>query len=270
MQMDSITKTVRDYARSTERRLDQLYTLNRDFPDGNLFIKHALQNADYYYSRWQDKNTKHNIYIPKSDTETIRKLADKYYINAVASKLESNLRAAQLFLNEHSGFEEYDLERQLRPDVLSLCSDVCLDRKTRIEQFLASTWSEVPYPDSPPLHHTNKGPMVRSKSEVIISNSLFAKGIPYLNEKPLYYAKNKPPIFPDLTLMHPLTLEIWYWEHFGMMGDPIYAPSMCKKQEIYMSMGITPGHGLICTYECEGAPLSSVMVDKIIKFFFGM
>ncbi len=267
--MDSIITTVRNYAQSTERRLGQLYDLSSDMPDGNLFIKHTQKDADYYYSRWQDKKARHNVYIPKNDLTTITKLADKSYLNAVIPKLESNLRAADLFLSEHSGFEEYDLEQLITPDVLSLCSDTCLDRRVRIDKWLSETWTETPYSDIPPMHQTHKGPMVRSKSEVIISNALFARGIPYLNEKPLYYAKNKPPIFPDLTIMHPQTCEIWYWEHFGMIGDPNYAVSVCKKLTVYMSMGLTPGHGLICTFECEGAPLSSVMVDKLIRFYFG-
>jgi exodeoxyribonuclease V alpha subunit len=73
------------------------------------------------------------------------------------------------------------------------------------------------------IHVTARGELVRSKSEVIIANRLDEHGLSYEYEKELL-----PPggdardmRLPDFTISrHGKT---YYWEHCGMMADPVYA-----------------------------------------------
>ena len=55
-------------------------------------------------------------------------------------------------------------------------------------------------------------------------------------------------ISPDFTIKHPVTGQIYYWEHFGKMDDPIYAKNVCDKIQLYISHGIIPSVQLITTY----------------------
>ena len=125
--------------------------------------------------------------------------------------------------------------------------------------------------------HTENGEKVRSKSEVIIANSLKAAGVPYRYEFPLLMDKNaETPDFPDYDFcnLHPdfyclnlRTRQEFAWEHFGMMDDPDYAKRAAEKIQLYQENGFFPGKNLIITMETSKKPLSSKVLKGIIKEF---
>ena len=67
---------------------------------------------------------------------------------------------------------------------------------------------------------TVTGEMVRSKSEAMILMLLEYSGIPYRYECRLDI--DRKAYYPDFTIRHPYTGEIFYWEHVGMLDDPSY------------------------------------------------
>jgi hypothetical protein len=69
------------------------------------------------------------------------------------------------------------------------------------------------------IHRTLSDYMVRSKSEVIIANMLFERGIPFKYEMPLF-APDGTFYLPDFTIIW--NGEEWYWEHLGRMEDENY------------------------------------------------
>ena len=75
-------------------------------------------------------------------------------------------------------------------------------------------------------------------------------------------------LHPDFTIRHPATGEYYYWEHFGLMDQPVYASNAFSKLRLYAENGILPGIHLITTYETLEHPLSMEMVEKIIKYYF--
>ncbi|MGG4489722.1 RecQ family ATP-dependent DNA helicase [Metabacillus idriensis] len=80
------------------------------------------------------------------------------------------------------------------------------------------------------IYATTKGDLVRSKSEVIISNLLHHHGISYEYEKELFYDRNKR-LSPDFTIK--LNGKEYYWEHLGMIGKDDYDTRWLEKQAIY-------------------------------------
>lgn len=81
------------------------------------------------------------------------------------------------------------------------------------------------------IHETNDGTYVRSKSEVIISNLLYAEGIKYKYEEKLYYTDTKW-IEPDFTIYLENGDKL-YWEHVGMLGREEYDARWSEKIDIY-------------------------------------
>ena len=75
-------------------------------------------------------------------------------------------------------------------------------------------------------------------------------------------------LYPDFTIRHPKTGEYFYWEHFGMMDDPIYSKSAASKLQLYISFGIIPSIHLITTFETTDQPLSSEKLEKIVADYF--
>lgn len=94
---------------------------------------------------------------------------------------------------------------------------------------------------------TKRGEYVRSKSELIIADRLFDAGIPYHYEVACE-RKNWIISYPDFLVLNPRTKKEYYWEHFGMMGDPTYLEQALGKIEKYARYGITLGNNLIATF----------------------
>lgn len=95
---------------------------------------------------------------------------------------------------------------------------------------------------------SDKGVMMRSKSERIIAARLDYYEIPYAYEAPLKL-RNGDTIYPDFTIINPVTKEKIYWEHFGMMDEKGYQENAFKKIKKLIENGIIPGENLIMTFE---------------------
>lgn len=106
------------------------------------------------------------------------------------------------------------------------------------------------------IYSTQKGDMVRSKSEVIIANQLYHSGLEYTYEKDLEYAGGK--LRPDFTVVTP-NGKIIYWEHLGLLGTEEYDCSWLRKKRIYDNY--FPGQ-LKATY--EGTTIST-SASQMIK-----
>jgi len=81
------------------------------------------------------------------------------------------------------------------------------------------------------VHRTLTDIMVRSKSETIIANMLFERGIPFTYETPLY-AKDGTFFLPDFTIMW--QGREWYWEHLGMLNNEKYRNHWDTKKKWYI------------------------------------
>jgi exodeoxyribonuclease V alpha subunit len=74
--------------------------------------------------------------------------------------------------------------------------------------------------------------LVRSKSEVIVADTLTRLGISYDYEKRLE-PKSNPRDFrlPDFTVSY--EGDVFYWEHLGMLSVPSYRQSWERKRKWY-------------------------------------
>lgn len=132
-------------------------------------------------------------------------------------------------------------------------------------------WQNMPYEKNPKypehlIHKTVSGIYVRSKSESMIALQLYTEKIPFRYECALQLGETT--LYPDFTILHPKTGEIFYWEHFGMMDEPHYYNKAFLKLQLYTSYGIVPSVNLITTYETKTHPLSSEIIEKIIEHYF--
>ena len=116
------------------------------------------------------------------------------------------------------------------------------------------------------IHKSLSTNLVRSKSEAMIDTVLFQNHIPYRYECLLQLGDLH--FYPDFTILHPITNQIYYWEHFGMMDNPNYAKNVFSKLLIYSSNNIIPSINLITTYETQTSPLNIYQVEEIIHYYF--
>lgn len=112
---------------------------------------------------------------------------------------------------------------------------------------------------------TERGDLVRSKSEVIIANMLYQREIPYEYEVRTYI--NNQVRYPDFTVLNKRTGKIYLWEHLGMMDDPAYCARNQIKVEEYAAAGYIPGDNLILTFESSTVTLNTHYICCIIDHY---
>jgi hypothetical protein len=82
------------------------------------------------------------------------------------------------------------------------------------------------------IHRTSTGIPVRSKSEVIVADTLTRLGLRYMYEEPLKNPNNPYDFrLPDFTVGY--EGDIYYWEHLGMLNLPSYREKWERKRRWY-------------------------------------
>jgi len=87
------------------------------------------------------------------------------------------------------------------------------------------------------IHRTRKGIAVRSKSEVVIADLLYSKGLEFTYEQPFHGADNRWKS-PDFTIRDDDTGVTYLWEHLGMLDRPSYRQKWETKLEWYRANGV--------------------------------
>ena len=130
-------------------------------------------------------------------------------------------------------------------------SSVCM-RLTNLFSTPTPIEHNQKYYENSLIHRTARGEFVRSKSEVIIANSLYHHDIPYKYEQPLILTNGKQ-LLPDFTINDMESGRIYYWEHCGMLDNPTYRERWEAKKELYLKNGIQEGIDLLVSEDHNGA-----------------
>lgn len=136
-------------------------------------------------------------------------------IDQFETELQEMINKKKQFKYEQLDYFVYTIQR----------TENSLELHQEIAQFLGVNKWELNK-----IYATQKGDYVRSKSEVIIANMLFASGIEYDYEKELIISNGKK-ISPDFTLYK--DDEIYYLEHVGMLHNQQYAERWLTKKNLY-------------------------------------
>lgn len=121
------------------------------------------------------------------------------------------------------------------------------------------------------IHRTERGDLVRSKSELVIADKLFARRIDYAYEQPLVLPNGRVR-YPDFTITDHARGVTFYWEHLGLLDDPGYRVRWEKKRAEYVAAGVVAwqsGGGeagtLIETRDEPGGALDAEAIARVIQ-----
>jgi hypothetical protein len=122
------------------------------------------------------------------------------------------------------------------------------------------------------IHQTRRKDAVRSKSEVIIADLLYSKGIEYTYERPLEAADGSRRL-PDFTIEDFDRGRTIYWEHLGMLTNPKYEESWRRKEAWYARQGIgrwpkvgaDPHRVLLVTVDDERGGIDSAEIEGMLR-----
>ncbi|MCD2514723.1 AAA family ATPase [Massilia sp. G4R7] len=98
------------------------------------------------------------------------------------------------------------------------------------------------------IHRTEKGHLVRSKSELVIANMLFQLGVPYEYERVCEGTTAPGRLRPDFSFVT-ADGDLIIWEHLGMLSRPDYKRGWDWKREWYARNGFVEGKTLFISTE---------------------
>ena len=249
----------------------QLQNLKKDIekslkkaPKGSLRICKS-KNRTQFYHRTNPKDFS-GKYIPKKNHILAKNLAQKDYNQKLLISIKKELFSIQKYLQTFPKLNAEEIVFSLHPERQKLIIPVYESDDIFVENWNAVQYEGKFFNDYLPEYFTTKGERVRSKSEIIIADTLENNCVPYRYEYPLYL-KGFGQIYPDFTVLNVRTRKEFVWEHFGIMDDPIYAENAIQKIATYEQNGFFPGINLLLTYETKNNPLNQKSIHLLIQEF---
>ena len=247
---EMITKT----AESIKKKLKKL-------PEGRIAVKHRNNNTRFYLV---DKGTAAK-YLNKSDAKLIEDLIQKNYLEEVLSTAEQEAVALRKVLEHYPAVVAEEIYSTLSSERQAIAKPIVLS-----DEEYANKWLAQPYKrkssNKDYTFVTLKGDHVRSKSELVIADRLWANGIPYKYECPLLVGNEI--IHPDFSILRMSDRKIVYLEHCGKMDDPNYTEDMVKRVNLYSQEKIFQGDRLFFSFESSTTPLNTDVLDDMIRTNF--
>lgn len=248
---DLITKTIE----SLERKLKLL-------PAGRLNIKHQNGKSYYYYVKANSKEK----YLSSDDALLIKQLLQKRYLKEVLKAAKNELLALSKMLNIYPADLPEEMFEKLPEELRSGVEPIILGNEQDAREWMEEPYVGKPFKDDAPVYMTIKGERVRSKSEVMLADRLFFRGVPYKYECPIMI--DGIVIHPDFSIKRMSDNKLIYHEHCGRMDDPEYVNDLVERVNLYNQAGIMQGDRLTFSFETADKPLDNRVIDRLIDEFF--
>ena len=281
-----MNKSGRDYISSDkiiqalENRLTMLNALLIDkrkalknAPSGNLRIAKS-NGLVQYYRRMNPKDTI-GSYIHAKDKEIAICLAQKEYDKKVSRVVQAEIDLLNRTLEAYNKMNDRNLLAEsvfekFRPLWQILIHPIRIPDSLYVQEWQSVTYKPKVFSADMPEYLTARGERVRSKSEIIIADTLLRLNIPYRYEYPINLKNTngeKIKLYPDFSCLNLRTRREFYWEHFGMMDNSEYSGNAVQKLHLYAQNGIIPGRNLIITMETSTIPINTKQIELLAKFY---
>ncbi|MBQ8062629.1 MAG: hypothetical protein IJ230_01700 [Clostridia bacterium] len=139
------------------------------------------------------------------------------------------------------------------------------------QRWLEQQYHQNEYGSEQKIYPTERGDLVRSKSEGQQADYLYYHGYAYLYEKRLELKDGSRTIYryPDFTILDPVTRKEVFFEHFGMADDEGYLAKNAEKLRIYMENGYVLGRDILFTLETRDHPFTLDQFARVLEGRFG-
>lgn len=231
-------------------------------PEGSLVVSSSNGVPQYFHKN--SNKEKKGTYIKKANQKLTKALAQKDYDQHFLKEVDNQIKQIEKVLKGLPDREVKELFSCLSEQRKELVTPHILTDEQYIEQWLSVKYTGKNFAGDLPLHMTDRGERVRSKSEKMIADKLYSLGIPYRYEYPLKL-NNYWSVYPDFELLQVTTRKEIYYEHFGMMDDPEYSQKAILKMQEYQRHGIYLGKNLLVSFETKSVPLDMNLVEKMLR-----
>lgn len=238
-------------------------------PEGRLrIIRSKGKYCQYYvYSKDSVTNELKGEYIKRENIDFAKKLAQRDYYEEVLKETRRKLAVICQVLDSYVGekntlsaFERLKENRKMLVTPLEISDELFVEN-----WYAAKRTGENTYAVSG-NRLTERGEMVRSKTEKIIADKLFHRNIPYVYEPTLLLPDGNI-VYPDFAALNVRLRKEFYWEHYGVMDNPEYASKSVWKIDVYEKNGFWCGDNILYTYETEKRMPDDHNIDAMISLY---
>lgn len=279
--MKTIESALREEKDRIEKIAEEARRRLKTAPKGHLRVRKWHGVIEYYYNEADTNsgNARRNNcngdkvrssngkYLKKSEKGIAKAIAQRDYDVHVVKNAEARIKAINTFLDMYEKTSLKALYQKTNPCRRELIAASLLSDDEFVKNWQTVEYAGKPFTDASQEIITERGERVRSKSEKIIADKLYALGIPYRYEYPLTLEGNIK-IYPDFTILKMPAREEVYLEHLGMMDDDNYIDTVIYKLNTYEKNGIYLGVNLFITHETKKAPLNTRALDGLIRKLF--
>lgn len=260
--MESIVEERMNYLKNVLEPLEEEFN---KMPQGNLLVlRGTTENAFRYYVR-KTPQDKYGEYLNKTKENDKRIYARKKYLQALIKNIKAEISDLQKVISLHTGDSIIDTYNQFSQGVIGKIRPVNIDDETYVNNWKMEKYVGLGFDENDKsAHYSDKNERMRSKSEVLIANTLNRLNIPYKYECPIEYIPGKN-IYPDFTILDIRRRKVIYWEHLGRMGDVSYVSKNLWKLEEYKKLDIYLGVNLFITTESMTGALGRNEIMKVIE-----
>ena len=232
-----------------------------ELPKGKLSTS-TIRGTTYYYKLVDGKK----LYLGKADCEEVKLLQTRAHLTEALKRIERNCTALHHLLEEYQSVEPDIINSKIpKAYQFSKQNDYQLTNWLDLQDWGSAEYDKnTKYPEKL-IHRTVKGECVRSKSEVIIADILFLKGIEYHYEENLTLGKET--IAPDLKVAVASQRRFRRLEHFGMLSSSKYLEECLWKLRLYFSYKFVPWDDIIFTFEAQDGGIDAQTISWNIDQF---
>lgn len=251
-----------------EKRKEYLENIINKLSKSKLKDKYANQKIHVSTSNGRQQfylinsKTKARTYLSKEQQEYIHELIQRDYESEVLKSATDELKA----INKYPDIRVESIFENIHEAKKKYITPIINNETLYINNWLsAPSISKLSFPDDLPIIKTASNLQVRSKSELIIADTLDFYDIPYKYEF-AHVIKGKT-LFPDFTILDIYNHREIIWEHLGLMDDYQYLCRSLSKLELYEEDGFFIGDNLILTWETNKIPFTSKKAANTIKHY---
>ena len=255
-------KTSKMLIAKQERRLMQLESYN-----GIILRKDIRKNGRAYY-RAKRQGSKKYKYVGTESSIAVQYIKEVHFLNKSIELIKANMKLIEDLLNNYIE-PDYESINSILPSAYR--GAPVLDNSLYLKKAAQWKKEKESYKKTFPPNHPEKntkrtldGTMVKTKSEMIISNMLYQYSLVNVYELPIALDYG-PPLYPDFTILSPSDMQTEIIiEHIGRLDKRDYRDDFAWKLFRYMRKGYMPGSNLILTFDDLDGNLDSIPIMQVI------
>ena len=259
---DELNKQLEEL-RQLEKKAANREKTYKGLEKGSIRVSKSRGHFQYHFRKEGEEKEQ---YISKIDISRIRLLVQREYDEKVHNLLKDMINRLEKFNGKYDADSIDDLYENLRDGRREFVTPIRPTREMIINNWYATHKGNQNSYERKYEFPTLRGELVRSKSEKILADYFYNKGIPYVCE-PEIRLKSGKHVYPDFGILNVRLNKTMYWEHLGLIEQEGYASRNFEKILDYEECGLILGKNLIITLETQERPLDVKVVDEKARVF---